>query len=126
SFANLLLIFFQAWLGSIVVSTNLLAWMITIHMLVAVVIIAISIYTYHYARSLKDPAVLSNNKSVLLKFIVLLSLLLSLWQIVVGTEVREAIDALITSYPTLVRTEWLDKLGEIYFNHKALAIGVVV
>ena len=33
SFANLFLVLFQAWLGSIVVSTNLLAWVITLHIL---------------------------------------------------------------------------------------------
>ncbi len=126
SFINLLLIFFQAWLGSIVVSTNLLAWMITVHMLFAVLIIAVAIYTYHYAKALQDKTYLSQASSGLIKFVLILALLLSIVQIIVGTEVREAIDALLTSFPSLPRPEWLSKLGDIYFYHKALAVGVVV
>jgi cytochrome c oxidase assembly protein subunit 15 len=49
SLLNLVVVVFQAWLGSIVVSTNLLQWIITVHMLLALVILAIMTYTYHYA-----------------------------------------------------------------------------
>ncbi|RRN77967.1 heme A synthase [Pseudoxanthomonas sp. SGD-10] len=126
SFINLLLIFFQAWLGSIVVSTNLLAWTITVHMLFAVLIIAIAIYTYHYANALRDHSYLTRVSNTVIRFVLIVSLLLSTIQIIIGTEVREAIDALLTSFPTLSRYKWLNNLGEIYFYHKALAIGVVV
>src|ERR1700749_249102 len=47
---NLILIGFQGWLGSIVVSTNLTSWIITVHLLLPLAILAISIATYHLAR----------------------------------------------------------------------------
>jgi cytochrome c oxidase assembly protein subunit 15 len=42
SVANLILVGFQGWLGSIVVSTNLVAWIVTVHMLLALAIVALS------------------------------------------------------------------------------------
>lgn len=54
SIVNVFAVGFQAWLGSIVVSTNLMPGMITVHMLVAILILGISIYTYFKARSLRD------------------------------------------------------------------------
>src|ERR1700712_3390177 len=50
SIFNLVLVGFQGWLGSIVVSTNLVAWIVTVHMLLALAILAVSIITYHLAR----------------------------------------------------------------------------
>ncbi len=47
---NVILVGFQAWLGSIVVSTNLVAWIVTGHMMLALGILAISISTYHLAK----------------------------------------------------------------------------
>ena len=41
---NLILMGIEAWFGSIVVASNLVPWTITIHMLLALVIIAIQIY----------------------------------------------------------------------------------
>lgn len=126
SFLNLLLVVFQAWLGSIVVSTNLVAWIITVHMLVAVLIIAISIYTYHYAKSIKDVTIVSQNAGILLRVVLLFSLVLSIIQITIGTEVREAIDALLQDNPLLLRQDWLTSLGNIYSHHKDLALLVIV
>ncbi|MGZ3891290.1 MAG: COX15/CtaA family protein, partial [Mucilaginibacter sp.] len=47
---NLILVGFQGWLGSIVVSSNLVAWIVTVHMLLALAILAICILTYHLAK----------------------------------------------------------------------------
>ncbi|RZK75075.1 MAG: heme A synthase, partial [Pedobacter sp.] len=125
SFLNLILVFFQAWLGSIVVSTNLVAWIITVHMLVAVLIIAIAIYTYHYARAIKDVTITSIYRVSVLRVLLLLGLILSVIQITIGTEVREAIDAVLQQNPSLAREEWLTHLGEIYSYHKDLALFVI-
>ncbi|WP_184544526.1 COX15/CtaA family protein [Mucilaginibacter sp. FT3.2] len=123
SLFNLVLIAFQAWLGSIVVSTNLVAWIVTVHMLLALAILALCIYTYHLAR------VYGNNKlntSPAIYIITLIALALSVLQITFGTEVREKIDAVATHFQGGYRDNWIKNAGEIFTHHRDMAILVFI
>lgn len=125
SVLNLFVVFLQAWLGSIVVSSNLMAWIITVHMLLALVILAISIYTYFQSRVIRDKKLLLNLDNTYVKLITFTVLLLSIVQIVVGTDVREQIDAIaIRLGPD--RRAWIASLDNTYHLHRYLAIAVVL
>lgn len=126
SILNILLVVFQAWLGSIVVSTNLVAWIITVHMLIAILILAVSIYTYHDAKVFRNEDLLTIKASVMIKFASVLALLVTVIQITIGTEVREGIDAVKTQFPELARGEWLSEVGRIFTYHKDIAIVTIV
>ncbi len=115
---NLILVAFQGWLGSIVVSTNLLAWMITVHMLVAVLILAITLYTYFLVKQPKQKLAISNNQLLSLRIVSFFVVLVSVWQITIGTEVREGVDAVKSAFPELQRSEWLTEVGRIFTDHK--------
>jgi cytochrome c oxidase assembly protein subunit 15 len=52
AFLALVLVSFTGWIGSIVVSTNLLAWMITFHMLLALALVAVLLYSHRRASRL--------------------------------------------------------------------------
>lgn len=126
SLLNLFLVGYQGWLGSIVVSTNLAQWVVTIHMFLAVVIIAIVVYTYHYAKYIdKAPSVIMA-KLPWLKGFLLLTLLVSLVQILLGTEVRETIDSVSKELGFTLRDTWVAKTGEIFLQHRDLAVIVLV
>lgn len=126
SLLNLLVVGFQGWLGSIVVSTNLLAWIVTLHMLLALVILAILVYTYYYTSSLyrEDSVIIS--KIFWLKVLIGVSILLSVVQITLGTEVREAIDALSKNLMFRQRDTWVAGAGEIFSYHRDLAVLVAL
>ncbi len=124
SFFNLILVFFQAWLGSIVVSTNLLSWIVTVHMLVALLIVGISIYTLFYASSISRETSAKSFNGRYLSVLVLFALLLSVVQITFGTEVREAVDEV--SRQNLQRENWVGKTGYIFNYHRDLAILVLI
>ena len=126
SFLNLIVVGFQAWLGSIVVSTNLLAWIVTVHMLLALVILAILVYTYYYAseRFKHNTDIIS--KVIWLKILLLVAIVLSVMQITLGTEVREAIDAVSKSLLYQERDTWVGMIGDTFSYHRDLAIFVVV
>ncbi|MBC7744453.1 MAG: COX15/CtaA family protein [Flavobacterium sp.] len=120
------LVGFQGWLGSIVVSTNLLAWVVTIHMLIAVAILAISIYTYFLARVWRNRNLLENQKPGLLKAITIFAVIITLVQITLGTTVREQIDAISSAMNDLNRSEWVSKVGINFLLHRDLAVLVII
>jgi len=126
SILNLLVVGYQGWLGSIVVSTNLAQWVVTVHMLLALVILAISIYTYNYAKQLnKAPSVIMY-RILWLKGFLFFTLVISIIQIVLGTDVREAVDVIAKSLAYGSKATWISKVGSVFSYHRDLAILVVI
>ncbi|MGZ3750770.1 MAG: COX15/CtaA family protein [Mucilaginibacter sp.] len=121
SILNLILVGFQAWLGSIVVSTNLVAWIVTVHMLLALGILALSICTYHLAKIYGKPKL---NITPIIHIVILLTLVLSIAQIAFGTEVREKIDA-VSARLSGYRDGWVNGAGQIFLQHRDVAILVL-
>ena len=119
---NLILVGFQAWLGSIVVSTNLVAWIVTVHMLLALAILAISIATYHMAKVIGRYKI---QIKPLVALMTVLVLMLSTLQIAFGTEVREKIDAVASHLEGSYRDSWITRAGEIFSQHRDMA-GIVL
>ena len=78
---------FQAWLGKLVVDSNLAPYKITVHMLMALVIVALIIYLIFISNN--NIKILKNTS---LKYLIFLSLILTLVQVFTGTQVREFID----------------------------------
>ncbi len=122
SIINLFVVVFQAWLGSIVVSTNLLAWVVTIHMLFALVLLAILVYTYDYANQRLKPPVVVISKVGWLKVFILFTIAVNVYQIVIGTEVREQIDFISKSLGYEHREVWVSRVGSLFDNHRNLGI----
>lgn len=121
SVVNVFLVGFQGWLGSIVVSTNLMPWVITVHMMLALLIVAVSIYTYFKARSLRDRDLLINHSAGIVRWLAVFSLLLMIVQVIFGTDVREQIDIMSGTQPVPPRSEWIGLLGQVLDYHRILA-----
>ena len=123
-FASLIFVGFQGWLGSIVVSTNLLPGLITIHMLVALLIVFLLIFSI--LRSYKNefiPVITNENK---IKFFIILGLLFTLIQIVLGTKVREMTDLISIQLGESRRNEWIGNFGNIFLTHRSFSWLVLI
>jgi len=117
---TLIAVIFQGWFGSIVVSTNLTTWTITIHMLLALVIVALLIYLYQLSDTeLKRLGTVKGQK-----WILLLCLVLLLIQVVLGTEVRAAIDRIAMS--GIDRNSWIGMLGSEFVTHRIFSWIVLI
>ena len=118
SVLNLIVLVIQAWLGSIVVSTNLTPWIITVHMLLALVLVCITIQTFYWAVRLPEQRSgdFGQDKRWGLRVLSIISLVLLVIQVIFGTEVREVIDHLNGS--GVDRANWIDSVGTHYVVHR--------
>ncbi|WP_462264186.1 COX15/CtaA family protein [Mucilaginibacter sp.] len=123
SIFNLLLVGFQGWLGSIVVSTNLVAWIVTVHMLLALAIVAISITTYHLSKTMGK---LNTSIPKWLYMIAVIAVVISVIQITLGTEVREQVDAVAGHFEQQYRERWVNSTGPVFPHHRDTALLVLV
>jgi len=114
---------FQGWLGSIVVSTNLLPGTISIHMVLAMVIVNVLIYGAYRASSGRIRVTLEPRARKIITTVTVIALILSVVQMVLGTQVREAVDVakLIAG-----RGEWLDNAGTIFLIHRSFSWTLVI
>ncbi len=114
---------FQGWLGSIVVSTNLLPGTITIHMIFALVIVNVLLYGAFKATSEYVTLELNSDVSKKIYWATIALLICTTAQLILGTQVREAIDAI-----KLVseRGNWVEQSGSVFLIHRSFSWLVVI
>ena len=122
SFLSLVLVFFQAWVGSIVVSTNLLSGLITFHVIVALLIICNVILCYHLSSKNDN----NYSRSKLLNFFIVISLTLFIIQMVLGTEVRESVDELLKLYGFNFRENIIESLNNSFKIHRSFSLLILL
>ena len=112
SFASFILVAFQGWLGSVVVATELTAWVITAHMIVALIILLLLMFAY-YASFSEDTTIYvpAKERQFLLPLIIVLGAITTL-QGVLGTQVREEIDIITKSFSELPREYWINTIRD--------------
>ena len=110
---------FQAWLGKTVVDSNLAPYKITIHMLMALVIVGLILSLI--VQTKKGDFV--NNK--LFKNLVIFSIVLTLIQVVLGTQVREFVDEKVKSIG-YDKANWLTDVPIKFYIHRSFSIVVLL
>ncbi|MCE2496033.1 MAG: COX15/CtaA family protein [Flavobacteriales bacterium] len=123
AFGVLVLLGFEAWLGKMVVDGNLIPGQITMHMFGALAIVALLLTLLSRLRRINEvsPLRADGHFRVFLGVAVLLSLI----QILLGTQVREEIDFIAKSLGGLNRVTWIDQLPIIFKVHRSFSIVVL-
>ena len=135
--ASFLLTGVQGYLGSLVVSTNLLPVMVTVHMALALVIVALLLYAVDRAQwgsgiASTTEAVLAQQQGraqrppLSLQAWLWVALLLTFWQIVLGTQVREQVDVVSAAADYLGRETWVGRLGSVFSLHRTVSAAVLL
>jgi cytochrome c oxidase assembly protein subunit 15 len=124
SFIAFVLVGFEGWLGSKVVSSELHPVMITLHMLLSVIIVFILLYAVarSYTRVIEVEDI---KESGSISFLLTALILITVGQVLLGTQVREAVDhiALLMGEPS--RSGWAANLGGKFETHKWFSLVVV-
>jgi cytochrome c oxidase assembly protein subunit 15 len=113
-----------AWLGAKVVSTHLAGYMITIHMMLALVLIMTIIAGIF--STYEPPAKLQVRNPGWLRGVALLGFLLVLMQIGLGTQLREAVDQVSNHLSAKDRSNWLAETGIIFKVHRSFSWTVLL
>lgn len=121
--AALLLTGFQGWLGGRVVAHELAAWIVTVHMIVALVIVQMLLYVTVRAIGPDKPEGLSPRPSVggdkPLGLSIGALIVVTLMQIAIGTQVRGGVDAALDA--GVARDAALATVGTLDFLHRDAA-----
>lgn len=125
SFAGFILVGVQGWLGARVVASNLMVGMITIHMLLAQVIVGIIIAALVRSGRERYKAINVEGMPRLFYPLMMLAMGAGLLQLVMGTQVREAMDLIARSHDHGNRHLWVDNLPVVFALHKYYSVPLV-
>ena len=109
---------FQAWLGKTVVDSNLQPFKITIHMVMALVIVALLLYLYYISKENKRTI----NLPINIKAWTIFALALTLVQIAMGTQVRQFVDEQIDLLGEGTQALWLDPAPLLFYVHRSFSL----
>jgi cytochrome c oxidase assembly protein subunit 15 len=126
SLGAFLLVGFQGWLGAAVVASNLKPFMITLHMLLALVIVALLIYVV--SRAQRDEFARMDLDALAESFNTLLmaAMGMTLIQVMMGTQIRETVDLLAHQYDYGQRNLWVEKLPLIFDVHRYFSLPILL
>jgi cytochrome c oxidase assembly protein subunit 15 len=126
SIASLLMVLFQGWLGSRVVSSDLRPLIISLHLLVALLISLSLLAALYFAGSGDKDFASYPHKSPRFRPVVVAVSVLLLLQFFLGTEVRSQVDALFREFDFASRELYAARLNVVFLVHRSLSLLVLL
>ncbi len=120
SFLVCVLMGFQAWLGKTVVDSVLNPYKITMHMLVAFLIVAFQLWIIFKASN----SMVSFKKDSRFSIVLAITLLFTIIQVVLGTSVRETVDHMVEAGAP--KESWLQNPALSFYFHRSFSIIVLL
>ena len=121
SLLALILVLFQAWLGGQVVRSGLASGMISLHMLLAMIIVGVLLYaSFKSKEDFVELRMSHKSKQQFLRLGIIIGVL-SIIQMILGTQVREAIDLVNEGIVITDRSLWIEHIGVIYKVHRSFS-----
>lgn len=111
----------QGWLGSTVVASNLKPVIITMHMLLALFIVALLIYVLLRSQKAFVSFLDEGKLPHFFNKVLLAAMAMTLLQVIMGTQVREAVDLIANEHAYIDRQYWRDDFPGIFYVHRSFA-----
>ncbi|QJD78121.1 COX15/CtaA family protein [Spirosoma rhododendri] len=127
SLAAFLLIGANGWLGSRVVSTELAPFLITAHLVLAILVVFALLFVW--VRSNRESWALngatSEHAKRNIRAIAIVVMVLTFIQLVLGTEVRDNLDAVVKRIGYGQRESWISHLNWPFYVHRSYSLLVL-
>lgn len=125
SLGALLLVAYQGWQGGQVVESQLRPIFVSIHMVLALVIVSLLIFVTQQSYYLEQPqadrgAVFPRRTRLWMSLLWIVGIV----QVILGTQVREGLEVLRRRFPLLTGAEFREYIGPINYVHAALGIAI--
>lgn len=121
SWLSVFLMGFQGWLGATVVYSVLSPAKITIHMVMALVIVALLLYLLSISTEKSSNKIRVQSFKILASFAVIITLI----QIILGTQVRQFVDEQIKIMGYDMTSQWMENPNVVFYIHRSFSILVV-
>lgn len=125
SLAAFFMVGFQGWLGARVVASNLQPGMITLHMLMALAIVAVLLFALALSRKGLMAAQPATNIDPRFERWLYVVLALTIIQISMGTQVREMTDLIGRSQGEELRSSWIEYMPWFFYVHRSFSAVVL-
>ena len=112
---------FQAWLGKTVVDSNLAPFKITVHMVMALLIVAVLLLLLFKTKQ----QIQKIKYHPLFGKLLIVALILTLIQIILGTQVRQFVDEQAKAVGAYQKSQWLSAPEWTFYVHRSTALLVL-
>jgi cytochrome c oxidase assembly protein subunit 15 len=114
----------QGWLGSVVVASSLEPVIVTIHMVLALVIVSLLLFatqeSYRRPMESDERPFYPSRVRIMVGFL----WLISIFQVILGTQVREALEHTAAAFPLWSTARWMAQIGLIDDIHLMLGLAL--
>lgn len=125
SVSAFLLIGANGWLGSRVVATELAQYMITLHLLLAILVVFSLLFVYirSYTGGLAVGPI--HIQSAGMRWLIGSLMIVTLGQIVLGAQVRDALDLIVKQLGYTQRNNWVDSMNWPFYVHRSFSLFIL-
>ena len=124
SLAAFLLIGVNGWLGSRVVATELAHYLITLHLLLAILVVFALLFVVVKSRTLAESSAVQIRQLKIRRLLIAV-MALTLSQVLLGTQVREMLDAVVKTLGYEQRENWIAQLDWPFYVHRSFSLVVL-
>ncbi|WP_338874264.1 COX15/CtaA family protein [Spirosoma sp. SC4-14] len=125
SLAAFILIGLNGWLGSRVVATELAQYMITLHLLLAVLVVLALLFVFIRSNPPKEKFSQPIKSTQPFSWFLLVTMVLTTGQVLMGTVVRETLDEVIKEVGYTQRANWISSLDWHFYVHRSFSLVVL-
>ena len=125
SFVALILIGANGWLGSRVVATELAQYMVTLHLFLAILVVFALLFVLVRSGAIGQMSSFQNQPDKVLNWLLIATIALSLGQVLLGTQVRDALNDVVQRIGYAQRDTWVNNLDWRFYVHRSFSIIVL-